>query len=99
MPTRQRRAYSSARAPGSTTCVFSSGVGTGVVEQVAEETVGRLQKVARESIVLRLAVVHLAKRALVEAEHGGTGKREQQRRVRRDDELCRARRRQAVQDP
>src|SRR5215207_8476956 len=69
-----------------------------VVEQVPEEALRCLEEIARQTIVLRLAIVDLANDAVVEAQHRRSRKRQQERRMRRDDELRHAWRGELVED-
>ena len=66
--------------------------------QVLEEPLGRVQEVAREEVVRRLTIGDLTNGVPVEIEQHGARIAQENRRMRRDDELGVPRRREVVDD-
>src|SRR5687768_4191403 len=75
-----------------------AGVRAVILEEVLEEPLRRTKKVARNLKMLRISIIDLRDLVSVEAEQRSAGITEDDRRVRRDQELRVTGRRQVVND-
>src|SRR5262245_6286222 len=66
---------------------------------MAKVPLRRRKEITRQLEMRRLVIRHLASDAIVETDDGRAGKRQENRRMCRDDELCDPRRRQVMEDP